>query len=409
MLLDPSSPEGIEARRFVERVRASRPYATTAVLASLIAVFVAESAFGGNEDVVTLAHMGANVVARTRGGELERVLAASTLHHGLMHIAMNGYVLWSLGRVVEALFGSARFLVLYVCAAILGGLATTLLGGGTVSVGASGAVWGVLTGMGVLAFRPAGLVPRAAIAGWRRTAIINLVMNVMISFMPGIDLWAHFGGGFAGALLVGTGALTAGLSLERPVSKSPLRGLFATLAAILVLAMVASVGVAWWRGRPWELAGEGRYERVAVTDLGISVELPSTIARSSVLVPTPIGTARSFGEEDIDPWVVLLLARARTQPIADVASREASLAQAQAELDAYAPGDGATSFGPATRMRAGENAVVLRQFGYPYGGSYVRMIVATASHEVLVEVLSRPGYESSQVIAPRVASSISGL
>ena len=155
MLLDPSSPEGIEARRFVERVRASRPYATTAVLASLIAVFVAESAFGGNEDVVTLAHMGANVVARTRGGELERVLAASTLHHGLMHIAMNGYVLWSLGRVVEALFGSARFLVLYVCAAILGGLATTLLGGGTVSVGASGAVWGVLTGMGVLAFRPA--------------------------------------------------------------------------------------------------------------------------------------------------------------------------------------------------------------------------------------------------------------
>lgn len=232
----------------------TRPVVTWALVASLAGIFGLEMLWGNASDV-TLLHMGANVPALTRAGEVERLLAATTLHVTPVHAMMNLYVLFGLGTGLELLFGRTRFLVLYFLSGLGGAIGTTLLSGASASAGASGAIWGLLTASAVLAFRPPPWVPPERVAAARRSAMTNLLLNVGISFLPGIDRWAHFGGGLAGAILVGLGILV-------PPRVAEARGeaddawherSLRVIAALLALATIASVAMAWYRGQPWYL------------------------------------------------------------------------------------------------------------------------------------------------------------
>lgn len=403
------APDELEAARFLARIQRTRPVATYAVLAALGAIFVGEMTLGGSDASPTLAHMGANVLARTRAGELERVLSASTLHAGPIHAAMNLWVLFALGRVVEALFGRARFLVLYVLSALGGGIGTTLLSDATLSVGASGAMWGLLGGMGVLAFRPGKLLPARALPGWRRVALTNLGLNILISLSPGIDLWAHAGGGVAGALLVGSGVLTAGLSLDEPPERSRFTGLFGAVAAVLVLVLAGSVGVAWARGRPWELVTGPTYARRAIAAAGVSAEIPALLPSTPETASTSVGTSYVFGEIAVDPYVVLLAAFPRPVPIADAGARAAALAADRGPIDAFDPRDGAVPVGPSVDVAPGGHPGILRSWRYPNGILYHRVVVLTPTHDVLLELLAWDAYAGSAEMAARVAGSVAPL
>lgn len=401
--------EEMQAARFLARLRGTRPIATFAVLGALAGIFALEVAFGGSDASPTLAHMGANVVARTRAGELERVLSASALHAGPVHAAMNLYVLFALGRVMEALVGRARFLVLYVLGALGGGIGTTLASGATLSVGASGAMWGLLGAMGVLAFRPGRLLPARAIPGWRRMALTNLGLNVLVSLTPGIDQWAHLGGGIAGALLVGSGALTAGLSLDEPAASSRFTGIFRGLGALLCMALVLSVGVAWARGRPWELVTEPAFGRRVLAEAGVSVEVPEVLPPEIGAEPTTYGTSYSFGSIPTDPYVLLVLALPRPAPLADVAARSAVLESQRAEIESFDPADGAVLLGPPTHIAPGGHPGISRSWRYDNGLLYHRIVVLTPSHDVLLEVVAWEAYEGSAAIGARAAGSVAPL
>ena len=166
----------------------------------------------------------------------------------LLHILLNSYVLYSFGPFLEKLLGWPRFVVLYVVA----GLAGTVLGtifGDSVSVGASGSLFGLLGAAAVLGFRDLGL-PTELVTQLRKGALINLGLNVVASLRPNVDWLAHLGGFLAGVLLL--------LLAIRPQltddQHSVADRIFTALAVLLLIALLGSSVVAIVQGQPWQAA-----------------------------------------------------------------------------------------------------------------------------------------------------------
>lgn len=263
-----------------QRALAGRKTVATYGLLSIIAVFFAlEMLWGGAESTPTLVRMGALVGDRALGPEWWRMLSCAFLHAGVIHVAMNGYVLFILGRGTERILGTERFLVVYVLSAVGGSLASALLQKGGFSVGASGAIWGLLAAQGMLAFRPRGLLPEAVLPGLKKAAMINLGLNVMISFQPRIDWAAHAGGGIVGGLLVATGLVTFGLprlaeiANDQPVvDRKPFW--LAPGAAILTLTLISGAIYAQIQGQPWTLKDDPVFAQRAIGDSSVGIEVP---------------------------------------------------------------------------------------------------------------------------------------
>jgi membrane associated rhomboid family serine protease len=127
------------------------------------------------------------------GGEWWRLITAAFLHGGLLHILFNMYALYLLGPAIERVLGSARFLVLYLVAALGGSAASFAFGSpASISVGASGAIFGLMGALLIVGQR------------FRRDVtevLVLLGVNFAIGFVvPSIDWRAHLGGAVAGAL-----------------------------------------------------------------------------------------------------------------------------------------------------------------------------------------------------------------
>jgi membrane associated rhomboid family serine protease len=126
--------------------------------------------------------------------EYYRLLTGAFLHVAIWHIGLNMLVLVMVGPAVEAMLGRIRFTALYLLAAIGGNvLAYIVKDTGYVSVGASGAIFGIFAAYWVLARRA-----RADTSAMTGTIVINLVLSVTIA---GISLWGHIGGLITGALV----------------------------------------------------------------------------------------------------------------------------------------------------------------------------------------------------------------
>ena len=117
------------------------------------------------------------------------------MHYGFIHIALNMYLLYQLGQMIEPMIGRVRFGLVYL-AALLGGSAGALvLGGGGVTAGASGAVFGLM-GLAAVGYYLRGINPLS-------TSIGSLLMlNLFITFMfrGTISVGGHIGGLVAGGL-----------------------------------------------------------------------------------------------------------------------------------------------------------------------------------------------------------------
>lgn len=124
-------------------------------------------------------------------GQWWRLLSSAFLHFGLLHIALNMVNLYILGPDLEGYFGKARFLALYLVAAFGGSVAVLLFSGNVLSAGASGAVFGLMgAALVVLLYRRANAQP----------IVVVLVLNLILSTLPGISLMAHVGGVVTGAV-----------------------------------------------------------------------------------------------------------------------------------------------------------------------------------------------------------------
>lgn len=261
-----------ELKSFQERLQGRVPWVTYTFLAALGVVFALEWYFGGISRMDVLARMGANVGVRVREGEWWRLLSSVFLHMGTMHMVCNGYVLYALGSFVEQLIGGARVAVILVLSGLCGSVASVWMDGAAMSVGASGALWGMFGAAGALAFRPKGVIPAFLVPRLKKSIVVNLGINLLVSFLPGIDIAAHLGGGLAGALLLGTGVL--GRREEGASGPSARERGTGAVAVALALVAVLSLGMAISTGRPWLLTGDWSWRSVSVGDSELVVELP---------------------------------------------------------------------------------------------------------------------------------------
>lgn len=135
-----------------------------------------------------------------------RLFTNAFVHIGMMHIAVNMISLYWIGPFLERVWGHARFLILYVVA-IIGGSCGVLVEAmvnrhDVVAAGASGAIWGILASLGTWLFLNRRALPPAIVTSMTQALVINLLLNVGITFgVSNISKGAHFGGGIAGLLV----------------------------------------------------------------------------------------------------------------------------------------------------------------------------------------------------------------
>ena len=180
-----------EAKKAEDIFTKKRPFVTYALIIINVLVFIAMYIFGkGSEDNLTLVLFGANYPALVRAGDYYRLITSAFLHSGLLHLIFNNYALYVIGSQLESFLGRAKFLIIYLVSAICGSLMSMLFSNG-ISVGASGAIFGLLGSL--LYF---GYNYRVYLGTVLKSQIIPLIiLNLIIGFVtPGIDNAAHIGG-----------------------------------------------------------------------------------------------------------------------------------------------------------------------------------------------------------------------
>jgi rhomboid protease GluP len=182
-----------------------------------------------------LIKVGGGFAPLTKGGEPWRLITAMFLHAGLLHLAMNMACL-AQTRVVEQLFGRIPMIAIYLTSGLLGGVLSMTRNPNVVSVGASGAVFGLYGAFAAyLMFRKTAIAEET----WRKTTrqigtfvVINLVYGLAT---PGVDMSAHIGGlvvGFTVAAVLLAGKAADAQRLKRAVGLT-LAGLAVTAVAIV--------------------------------------------------------------------------------------------------------------------------------------------------------------------------------
>lgn len=128
------------------------------------------------------------------GGEWYRLVTAGFLHFGILHLGVNMWSLWILGRAAEQYAGRLKFGVIYGVSLLAGSLGSLVLEPTALSAGASGAIFGLLGAL-FLMFRAEG-VP------FSQSPLLNvLILNVIITFVgSNISIGAHLGGLVGGAI-----------------------------------------------------------------------------------------------------------------------------------------------------------------------------------------------------------------
>ncbi len=174
-----------------------------------------------------------------RGGQYYRFLSAMFLHASVTHILFNGFALYSLGREVERAYGHGRFAAVYFIAGLGGGVASYLTNPSP-SVGASGAIFGLIGALGavyVVSRDVFGSAGRQMLGSLMFTILINLGLGLTT---PLIDNAAHIGGLIVGAI-VGWG-LAPRLSFDQLHTPPQLRRDFLAIgwpiAAVVLLGLV---------------------------------------------------------------------------------------------------------------------------------------------------------------------------
>jgi rhomboid protease GluP len=155
----------------------------------------------GRRSTEVLRQLGGRDHDLVAAGQWWRCLAAGFLHADAMHIFFNCFAGWGLGRMAEAVFGRARFLLLF-CLAVIGGNLLSQRFGGAMSVGASGGIFGLMGAMVTFSLRHHATLPPPLRAALGRDLVTWIVVNLAIGLaLPFVDQAGHVGGLLAGLAL----------------------------------------------------------------------------------------------------------------------------------------------------------------------------------------------------------------
>ena len=171
------------------------PMITYWLIAVNVILYVVPILFGQYNDLINNYSVWGPAI---REGQVYRLFTGMFLHGGLVHLLFNCYALYVIGSQVESFLGKFKFLVIYLVAGISGALFSMIFGGNYASIGASGAIFGL---MGALVYF--GYHYRVYLGNVVKSQIIPLiVLNLALGFfVTGIDNFAHIGGLIGGTLM----------------------------------------------------------------------------------------------------------------------------------------------------------------------------------------------------------------
>lgn len=145
----------------------------------------------------TALKMGANFAPLIRQGEVWRVITYMFLHASLLHLIVNMYSLYALGASVENFLGRWKFIVVYLVSGICGGLLSAATGSNSISVGASGAIFGLAGALLYFGYHYRTYLGEAI----KKQIIPIILINLLIGYLiAGIDNFGHIGGLIGGIL-----------------------------------------------------------------------------------------------------------------------------------------------------------------------------------------------------------------
>lgn len=218
-----------------------------------VAVFVAMTLAVGvsmlnNPAGQDLVRWGANFGPLTASGQWWRLLTCVFVHGGLLHIAFNMWCLWDLGRLAESVYGHWTFAAVYLIAGLAASLTSVVWNPVILSVGASGAIFGIAGALIASFYLGEFSLPRAAMTGMLRSVVMFVGYNLFFgAVIARTDNAAHIGGLIMGLIL---GALIAKVA---PQHDDVLR----RIAVLLVGVLIVVGGVTWLqRSRAYLLHGQ---------------------------------------------------------------------------------------------------------------------------------------------------------
>ena len=222
-------------------LRHPRAPVTPALVALNVAMFVVMALAGAG---VLAPHgevpirWGSNFGPLTTDGEWWRLFTSMFVHFGVVHLAVNMLALWDAGGLVERLYGSAHFLVVYVASGIAGALASVAWNPWVNSAGASGAIFGVFGALLAYVLDRRNGVPPAAMRSHAIVTVLFLGYSLAYGFLgTNIDNAAHVGGlaaGFGLGFMLAL-PLTESRTTWRPASVGAAAVTFAAAVAIGLL------------------------------------------------------------------------------------------------------------------------------------------------------------------------------
>jgi len=220
-----------------------RPIVTMTLIAVNLAVFVVgltmgENAVSGGSDQLTIdggllggGFLSTGELIGVDAGEWYRIVTGGFLHSGILHVGFNMYLLYLMGRILEPALGRVPFAVAYFFSLLAGAFGVLLLDPNQLTVGASGAVFGL---MGVLVVFQRSRGQSIMDSGLGGLLILNLVLTFAVS---NISIGGHLGG------LIG-GLIAGWILIELPRQSR-------ALPSFLPTAAVVALGAATWFGCLW--------------------------------------------------------------------------------------------------------------------------------------------------------------
>lgn len=279
----------------------SHPLVTYVILAVITAVFLAMWEMGhGNINSVVLA-FGAKDNNLIRHGQYWRLVTPIFLHGSWPHLLINGYSLYVLGGSLERIYGSRKYLLIFITAGITGNLLSFALSP-TPSLGASGALFGLVGAGIVFPLRFRNLIPeearRAILRQLTWVAVINLIIGFSLRGI--IDNWAHIGGLLGGGF-VALFLIPAVLEAEprSALVNSVLTGLASALIAVVLLS-----GFLQWRWAMQNIVPPLISYSPKENDPWWTVEIPARWKLQDGVWRSPEGAVLKISDSLTDPQVL---------------------------------------------------------------------------------------------------------
>jgi membrane associated rhomboid family serine protease len=280
-----------------------RPWITPALVLANTATFITMAVATGDLGAFapsTILDWGANYGPLTVNGQWWRLFSALFVHFNVLHLSLNVWALWGVGCLAERLYGRWAFAFIYFTTGGLASLTSIAWDPSHSSVGASGAIFGVLGAFLAFLSRNRHSVPAAIVrAHWRSTLAFVLFNLLSGGLQQGIDNAAHVGGLISGAVI--------GWILARPLSIGQRSRFPALRSAVAAAFVVAVVLAAQWQVRgmgaqltPYEqyLRNHAWYVNAEGRNLQLWQELAQRAAAGNI---SAAELSRSF-ERDIAPF-----------------------------------------------------------------------------------------------------------